>query len=200
MRPAAAVDARDHRVGLEHDADRILRACAWWPARSAAASSSPPTAGATRPTTDRVREAVFNALTSLDIIVDARVVDLYAGSGAIGIEALSRGATHCTFVERDRGALSAIHANVGALGLTGRHPRRGGRRRRVRRRGSTPTSPSSTRRTTSTPGTRLLTSRRPPPFVVAESGRRGAGAVPAGSRRRVKRYGRTWVTFLARTG
>ena len=78
-----------------------------------------PGAGSTRPTTDRVREAVFNALTSLDIIVDARVVDLYAGSGAMGIEALSRGATHCTFVERDRGALSAIHANVGALGLTG---------------------------------------------------------------------------------
>ena len=51
-----------------------------------------PDAGATRPTTDKVREAVFNALTSLDVIVDARVVDLYAGSGALGIEALSRGA------------------------------------------------------------------------------------------------------------
>ena len=78
-----------------------------------------PDARATRPTTDRVREAVFNALTSLDTIIDARVVDLYAGSGEMGIEALSRGATHCTFVERDRGALSAIHANIGALGLTG---------------------------------------------------------------------------------
>ena len=74
----------------------------------------------TRPTTDKVREAVFNALTSLDLLVDATVADLYAGSGALGIEALSRGAAHCTFVEKDRAALSAIHANIGALGVTGR--------------------------------------------------------------------------------
>lgn len=79
-----------------------------------------PDAGSTRPTTDRVREAIFNALTSLDLLVGARVADLYAGSGALGIEALSRGAEHCTFVEKDRAALSAIHANIGALGLSGR--------------------------------------------------------------------------------
>ncbi len=75
---------------------------------------------ATRPTTDRVREAIFNALTSLDILVDTTVADLYAGSGALGIEALSRGARHCTFVEKDRAALSAIHANIGTLGISGR--------------------------------------------------------------------------------
>ena len=71
----------------------------------------------TRPTTDKVREAVFNALASLDAVVDAGVADLYAGSGALGIEALSRGAAHCTFVERDRGAVGAIDENIAALGL-----------------------------------------------------------------------------------
>jgi 16S rRNA (guanine966-N2)-methyltransferase len=51
----------------------------------------------TRPTTDKVREAVFNALGSLGVVEGARVLDLCAGSGAMGIEALSRGADHCTF-------------------------------------------------------------------------------------------------------
>src|SRR5215210_1547911 len=76
-----------------------------------------PTSGTTRPTTDKVREAVFNGLASLDVLVGARVLDLYAGSGALGIEALSRGAEHCTFVERDRIAVRAIDENVTALGL-----------------------------------------------------------------------------------
>ena len=79
-----------------------------------------PAGGATRPTTDKVREAVFNALGSLDVVVDARVADLYAGSGALGFEALSRGAAHCTFVERDRAALSAIEENRAALGVRDR--------------------------------------------------------------------------------
>ena len=90
-----------------------------------------PAGGSTRPTTDKVREAVFNALASLDVVVDARVADLYAGSGALGIEALSRGAAHCTFVERDRGAVAAIDENIATLGL--RRPQPGGRRRRHRR-------------------------------------------------------------------
>ena len=59
----------------------------------------------TRPTSDRVREATFNALGSLGAIEEARVLDLFAGSGALGIEALSRGAQHATFVERDRHAV-----------------------------------------------------------------------------------------------
>ncbi len=71
----------------------------------------------TRPTTDKVREAVFNALGSLSAIEDARVVDLYAGSGALGIEALSRGAAHCTFIESDRKAVAAIKANIEHLGV-----------------------------------------------------------------------------------
>jgi 16S rRNA (guanine966-N2)-methyltransferase len=69
----------------------------------------------TRPTTDKVREAVFNSLSSMGIVEDAVVVDLYAGSGALGIEALSRGAARCTFVERDRDALRALRANIDAL-------------------------------------------------------------------------------------
>jgi 16S rRNA (guanine966-N2)-methyltransferase len=64
-----------------------------------------------------VREAVFNALGSAGLIEDALVADLYAGSGAIGIEALSRGAAHCVFVERDRSAINALEANIDALGL-----------------------------------------------------------------------------------
>lgn len=71
----------------------------------------------TRPTTDKVREAVFNALGSLDVVRDATVADLFAGSGGLGIEALSRGAAHVTFVERDRAALRALRENLRSLGL-----------------------------------------------------------------------------------
>jgi 16S rRNA (guanine966-N2)-methyltransferase len=72
-----------------------------------------------RPTTDRVREAVFNALGSLDVIEGAEVLDLFAGTGALGIEALSRGARRCLFVERDRIARSVIGRNLAATGLAG---------------------------------------------------------------------------------
>ena len=74
----------------------------------------------TRPTTDKVRQAVFNSLDSMGLVEDAVVADLFAGSGAMGIEALSRGAARCTFVERDRDALRALRANVQALGLEAR--------------------------------------------------------------------------------
>ena len=74
----------------------------------------------TRPTTDKVREAVFNALVSRDLVRDARVADLFAGTGALGIEALSRGADHCTFVERDRNVVRTLLANVERLGLADR--------------------------------------------------------------------------------
>ena len=74
-----------------------------------------PDGNTTRPTTDRVREATFNALFSLDAIEDATFCDLFAGSGALGLEALSRGAEHCTFVERDRAALRTLNANVESL-------------------------------------------------------------------------------------
>jgi 16S rRNA (guanine966-N2)-methyltransferase len=76
-----------------------------------------PTGPATRPTPDRVREATFNALGSLGAIVDAAVLDLFAGSGALGIEALSRGAAHVTFVDEDRTARDALEANLATTGL-----------------------------------------------------------------------------------
>lgn len=79
----------------------------------------PPGEG-TRPTSDRVREAVFNALDSLGAVVDARVVDAYAGSGALGIEALSRGAAHVTFAEVDGATREVLAGNVELLGLGGR--------------------------------------------------------------------------------
>lgn len=74
----------------------------------------------TRPTTDKVRGAVANALNSLDAIEDARVADLFAGSGAMGIELLSRGAAHCTFVEQAPGAVRVIRDNLRSLGVADR--------------------------------------------------------------------------------
>ena len=70
----------------------------------------------TRPTGDRAREAAFNLIGPVD---GARVLDLFAGSGAMGLEALSRGAAAVTFVERDRAAAEAIERNLDKLGLTG---------------------------------------------------------------------------------
>jgi 16S rRNA (guanine966-N2)-methyltransferase len=70
----------------------------------------------TRPTGDRVREAVFSIIGAVE---DASVLDLFAGSGALGLEALSRGASSCVFVERDRAAARVIQANLEKLRLTG---------------------------------------------------------------------------------
>jgi len=70
-----------------------------------------------RPTSERVREAVFNALGSLDALAGSSVVDLFAGTGALGIEALSRGAASATFVDADQGAIRAIEANLAVTGL-----------------------------------------------------------------------------------
>ncbi len=69
----------------------------------------------TRPTSDRVREAIFDVLASSRDLDGARVLDLYAGTGALGLEALSRGASSATLVEEDGAALRAIDANVRAL-------------------------------------------------------------------------------------
>jgi 16S rRNA (guanine966-N2)-methyltransferase len=72
-----------------------------------------PSGRATRPTSDRVREAVFSMLGPLE----GAVLDLYAGTGALGIEALSRGAERAVLVERDTRAVAALRANLDALGL-----------------------------------------------------------------------------------
>ncbi|MBX9588471.1 MAG: 16S rRNA (guanine(966)-N(2))-methyltransferase RsmD [Hyphomonadaceae bacterium] len=76
----------------------------------------------TRPTSDRVREAVFNILAHgvADFTLeDVRVLDLFAGTGALGIEALSRGAAYCLFVEEDAQARGTIRRNIETCGLTG---------------------------------------------------------------------------------
>jgi 16S rRNA (guanine966-N2)-methyltransferase len=85
-----------------------------WKGRHIAA----PTGRDTRPTADRVREAIFSAVYSaMGTIEGAVVADLYAGSGALGIEALSRGAASCVFVEIDRRAVSVIQRNLDDLGV-----------------------------------------------------------------------------------
>jgi 16S rRNA (guanine966-N2)-methyltransferase len=73
----------------------------------------------TRPTSDRVREALFSAIVSAVDLEDARVLDLYAGSGALGLEALSRGAASAVFVESANGALSVLRKNIASVGLPG---------------------------------------------------------------------------------
>ena len=77
-----------------------------------------PEGSGTRPTPDRVREATFNALGSLGAVDEATVLDLFAGSGAMGIEALSRGAARATFVDSDTQARRAIEANLASCGLS----------------------------------------------------------------------------------
>ena len=72
-----------------------------------------------RPTSDKMRETLFNILASR--VADARVLDAYAGTGAIGIEALSRGAAHVTFVDEDPRAVKLINENLGRCGQTNRY-------------------------------------------------------------------------------
>lgn len=84
-----------------------------WRGRKLAA----PKGDATRPTADRARETLFAMLTSrLGDFEGLQVADLFAGSGALGLESLSRGAAHCLFVENDRAAADVIRANIAALG------------------------------------------------------------------------------------
>ena len=81
-----------------------------------------PQGQATRPTSDRARQAVFNVLEHAawaEGLAEQRVIDLFAGSGALGLEALSRGAAFCLFVETDTAARGAIRDNVEALGTKG---------------------------------------------------------------------------------
>ena len=76
-----------------------------------------PKGEATRPTADRMREALFSMLASrLGSFEDLAVADLFAGSGALGLEALSRGAASCVFVEQDRPAVDSLKANIARLG------------------------------------------------------------------------------------
>ncbi len=86
-----------------------------------------PKGDATRPTADRTRETLFNMLTSrIGSFEGLRVADFFAGSGALGLEALSRGAAHCLFVEQDQPALTAIRANIDTLAARTRSEVRAG--------------------------------------------------------------------------
>jgi 16S rRNA (guanine966-N2)-methyltransferase len=92
-----------------------------WRGRRLIAPSGP----GTRPTADRVRQALFDMLLHAgwggrDVVEGARVLDVFAGTGAFGLEALSRGAAHAFFVENDRAALAALAANIAACGAQDR--------------------------------------------------------------------------------
>jgi 16S rRNA (guanine966-N2)-methyltransferase len=78
-----------------------------------------PPGNGTRPTSDRVREALFSRLEHLDVVNGANVLDLYAGSGALGLEAASRGAATVLLVESDRAAAAVVRQNIAELGLPG---------------------------------------------------------------------------------
>lgn len=85
-----------------------------------------PKGDTTRPTADRTREALFSMLASrIGSFEGLAVADLFAGSGALGLEALSRGAASCLFVEQDRAALDALKANIAKLGAKGAEVRAG---------------------------------------------------------------------------
>jgi 16S rRNA (guanine966-N2)-methyltransferase len=79
-----------------------------------------PKGASVRPTSDRAREAIFDVLEHLDAITGARVVDLFAGTGALGIEALSRGARSATFVDSDADSVALIEANLERTGFRAR--------------------------------------------------------------------------------
>lgn len=156
-----------------------------------------PEGTSTRPTTDRVREAVFNALGSAGLLDGALVADLFAGTGAIGIEAISRGADHCTFVERDRSALRSLEENIDTLDLAGKS-------RILRSDAMQAATTLDVDIVFADPpydfnGWDTLLSTVRSDFVVAESGR-AIAAQPGWSVMRAKRYGRAWVTFLERDG
>jgi 16S rRNA (guanine966-N2)-methyltransferase len=80
---------------------------------------APKSEGITRPMADKIKEALFSVMASLGVEYD-RVLDLYAGSGAVGIEALSRGASWCDFVDRDSHAVKAIRENLAHVGYDDR--------------------------------------------------------------------------------
>lgn len=118
MACSAAIDAVDGRLGHQHGRSLpVMRVIA---GEFAGRKLVAPEGTTTRPTTDKVRQALFNSLTSMGVLEGAVVADLYAGSGALGIEAISRGAERCVFVERDRAALTALRHNIAALGLDDR--------------------------------------------------------------------------------
>lgn len=154
-----------------------------------------PDGTSTRPTTDRVREAIFNSLGSAGVLDGAVVADLYAGSGAVGIEALSRGAAHCVFVERDRSALRALNDNLDALDLGGQSKVLASDAMSVA--GTIDADIVFADPPYDFDGWEALLGRVTSDLVVAESGS-AIVAPPGWVVTREKKYGRTRVTFLER--
>ena len=156
-----------------------------------------PSGNSTRPTTDRVREAVFNSLGSMGVIEGALVADLYAGSGAMGIEALSRGAAHCTFIENDRSALQVLNNNVAALGLAGDvNVIQGAVESHVQRLDVDIVLADPPYDTANWAD---LMAHLSASLLVAE-GAREVEPIDGWLTVRARRYGRTWVTILSRDG
>jgi len=160
---------------------------------------------ATRPVADRVKETCFAILA--DRVVGASVVDLYAGSGALGIEALSRGAVRCVFVERGREALAAIRQNLAQTGFADRAEVAGVDVDRFlasagdRRFDLAFLDPPYAERAILAPLERLLPHLTKGATVVVKHFWRTAVPEPDGlTRWRERRFGETALTFLERTG
>lgn len=161
-----------------------------------------PPGEAVRPTSDRVREATFNALGSMGLVSDAVFVDLFAGSGALGIEALSRGAAWCTFCEADRSVADVLERNLERTGTAGRAEIIIGDAT-----GSALADVGADRRVIDVAvadppygfdGWEDLLARVPAEVLVAESDR-GVDAPEGWRELRLRRYGSTVVTILERT-
>lgn len=154
-----------------------------------------PPGGRTRPTTDRTRESIFNALWSRGVLDDARVVDLFAGSGALGIEALSRGAAHATFVDSDAAARRAIAANLATAGCAERATVVGRPVERFLAELDTPFDLGFCDPPYAFDGWDAVLAARPASLLVVEAG--APLVTPAGWRCvRAARYGAAWVGFL----
>ena len=154
-----------------------------------------------RPTSDRVRESIFDILGSQGGVEGLRVVDLFCGSGALGVEALSRGAASATFVDLDPDALAAVRQNLHAVGLDAEPATLVRAALPGWLEGAAPgasTSRSATRPTTSPTG-RPCSARSGPSVVVMES---SSPIAPAEGWvvTRERRYGGTLVTVAHRSG
>jgi 16S rRNA (guanine(966)-N(2))-methyltransferase RsmD len=158
----------------------------------------------TRPVTDRVKETMFGILG--ERVPGSRALDLYAGSGALGIEALSRGAEHATFVERGRQPLAAIRHNLARTGLEDRATVRAGDVQRFladagpgARFDLVFMDPPYAERAILAPLERIVPLLSPEADVVVKHFWRTQVPVPAGlARWRERRFGETALTFLAR--
>ena len=80
----------------------------------------PPDAETTRPITDRVKVSLFDRLWDAGLLDEGNALDIFSGTGSLGLEALSRGLSHCTFIERDKHALRLLKKNIDELGQIGR--------------------------------------------------------------------------------